>query len=350
MMSHLPKQQFDKLLKEGGLCYILDNSPGFFRQNKGKSFVYYDVTGNRITGEKDLSRIKKLAIPPAWNNVWISPKSNIHLQATGIDAKKRKQYIYHSDWIKISQENKFENLSEFGLSLPKIRGKVKYGLNKKAFDKEKLLATVVWLLENTFIRIGNDEYYKENNSFGLTTLRNKHVKVIGQNIFFTFKGKSGVISNLTISNPKIAKTIKRCIELPGYELFSFFDTNGNRHVIDSADVNLFLKDVTGNNFSAKDFRTWGGTSISAKNLFKLGFPEDKRSIKKNIVDTVKKVASHLNNTTSVCKNYYIHPTVFVTYQKNILIPHFDYYAKSKKSGKGLNWNEYALVKLLNKHS
>ena len=347
-MSQLPKTQLEDLLKEEGLHFISDQIPGFFRQKKGKGFIYYDLDGKQIKNAGVLERIEKLVIPPAWDDVWISPKTNSHIQATGRDQKRRKQYIYHPDWIKISQETKFEKLSDFGLSLPKIRSRIQYALRKKTLNKERILATVIWLLEHTFIRVGNEEYSKENNSFGLTTLRNKHVKVKGSQIFFSFKGKSGVHADIEISNPTIAKTIKKCIELPGYELFSFFDDSG-RHVIDSQDVNLFLKDATGNNFSAKDFRTWGGTSLSAKNLFKLGFSENEKDIKKNIVSTVKQVSEYLNNTVSVCKNYYIHPSVFSTYQKNILIPHYNYYAKSKTEKKGLNWNEYALIKLLQKH-
>lgn len=348
-MSQLPKPELIKLLKEEGLYYISDQTSGFFRQKKGKDFNYYDLAGKRITQDSIIERIEKLVIPPAWNNVWISPKTNTHIQATGIDSRKRKQYIYHPDWIKISQENKFDKLSVFGLSLPKIRGKVQYDLSKKTLNKQRILATVVWLLEHTFIRVGNEEYSKENDSFGLTTLRNKHVKVRGSQVFFSFKGKSGVFADVEVSNSRIAKTIKKCIELPGYELFSFLSDDGKRHVIDSGEVNLFLKDVTGNNFSAKDFRTWGGTSLSAKNLFKLGFIKDDSVIKNNIIETVKKVSHHLNNTVSVCKNYYIHPSIFNTYQKNILIPHYNYYQKSKTTKPGLSWNEYALVKLLHKH-
>lgn len=348
-MSQLPKQELENLLKEEGLRYTSDQTPGFFRQKKGKDFNYYDLEGEKIKQESVIERIEKLAIPPAWENVWISPKTNSHIQATGIDARKRKQYIYHPNWIKLSQENKFDKLSDFGLSLPKIRGKVQYDLNKKKLDKQKILATVIWLLEHTFIRVGNEEYSRDNNSFGLTTLRNKHVRIRGSQIFFSFKGKSGVFAGVEVSNPKIAKTIKKCIELPGYELFRFIGIDGERHVIDSADVNLFLKDVTGNNFSAKDFRTWGGTSLSAKNLFKLGFTKNANEIKKNVFNTVKEVSKHLNNTVSVCKNYYIHPSVFKTYENNILIPHYNYYEKSKTTKPGLSWNEYALVKLLSKH-
>ncbi len=345
-MSDLdPKIQ--RKLKQENLRYVSDSTPGFFRQKIGKGFKYYDLKGNLIRDKKVLERIEKLVIPPAWENVWISPIANGHLQATGMDEKKRKQYIYHPDWIKISQENKFDKMVDFGLSLPTIRGKINYALQEKGLDKRKILATVIWLLEHTFIRVGNEEYAAENNSFGLTTLRNRHVDIQGSKALLTFKGKSGVITHLEISNPTVVKTIKKCIELPGFELFQFVDEGGQKHAVDSEDVNLFLKDATKKDFTAKDFRTWGGTNLSANNFYTLGEPSDEKTLKQNINQTVKKVAQHLNNTVAVCRNYYIHPTVFRTYQEKILVPHFKTHSKSKISG--LSWDEYALIRLLQKH-
>lgn len=345
-MSNLPKNLQQDLQKEN-LCYCSDSQAGFFRQKLGKNFKYYDTKGQVLKDKKALERIKSLSVPPAWKEVWICPKDNGHLQATGIDEKRRKQYLYHPSWIKIAQLNKFHKMVDFGLSLPKIRGKIAYDLQQNGLDKRKILATIVWLLEHTFIRIGNEEYTKENDSFGLTTLRNRHVKVKGNKVLFEFKGKSGVYQSLEINSPKIAKTIKRCTELPGYQLFQFVDNSGQRHVIDSEDVNLFLKEVTKDDFSAKDFRTWGASSLSAKNFYSLGEPEDDKSLKQNIVLTVKKVAGLLNNTVSVCRNYYIHPTVINTYQKNVLIPHFQNHKNVKKNG--LTWDEYALIRLLQKY-
>ena len=345
-----PDPDIQKQLKKEDLRYISDKLPGFFCQKIAKNFKYYDVDGKIITDKKILQRIAGLVIPPAWKEVWIAPLQNGHLQATGIDERGRKQYIYHPDWIKLSQENKFEKIVDFGLSLPKIRQKVIHDLKNKKMDKRKILATVIWLLEHTFIRVGNEEYSKENDSFGLTTLRNRHVKVWGDKVFFEFRGKSKVYHSLEISNPAIAKTIKHCIELPGYELFQFIDEGQQRHTIDSEDVNLFLKDITSDDFSAKDFRTWGATYLGAKNFYKIGWADDQKTLKQNIAETVKKVANYLNNTVSICKNYYIHPTVIYTYQKNILTPHFESYAKSKTQRKGLLWDEYALIKLLQKYS
>lgn len=337
-------------LKKEDLHFVSDSTPGFLRQKVGKEFKYYDPEGKTIKDKKILDRIKKLIIPPAWRNVWICPSPSGHIQSTGIDEKGRKQYIYHTDWITLTQQNKFAKMVSFGLSLPKIRAKVSYFLNNNGLNKDKILATVVWLLEHTFIRVGNEEYSKENNSFGLTTLRERHVKVRGTQVLFKFRGKSGVDHLIEVSNKKIANTIRRCIELPGYQLFQFIDEDGEKHVVDSQDVNLFLKDATRDDFSAKDFRTWGGTNLSANNFYKLGNAPDKKTLKQNIVQTVKKVANHLNNTSKVCKNYYIHPVVFKTYEKNILVPHFSRFAKSKEKQKGLNWDEYALIKLLQSYS
>ena len=338
-----------KQLKEENLRFVSDNSPGFIREKFGKEFKYYDLDGKTIRDAKTLKRIKSLVIPPAWKGVWVCPSPNGHIQATGFDDKRRKQYIYHPEWIILSRQNKFDKMVDFGLSLPKIRQRVSYYLQDKKLDKTKVLATVVWLLEHTFIRIGDEEYSKEYNSFGLTTLRDRHVKVSGSQVLFQFRGKSGVESKIAILNQKIAKTIKRCIELPGYELFQFIDEKNNKHVIDSEDVNLFLKDTAKDDFSAKDFRTWGATNISATTFFKIGSPKDAKSCKINIKETVKKVARHLNNTVSVCRNYYIHPKVIETYQQNILVPHFSKFSGSKSIIKGLGWDEYALIKLLQKY-
>lgn len=344
-----PDPKIAKELKKEGLSYCSDSSPGYFRQISGKTFNFYDLEGKRIKAKNLLKRIKKLVIPPAWENVWICPKENGHLQATGIDDRGRKQYIYHPDWIKLSSQNKFAKMVDFGLNLPRIRSRIRHDLQSKNLDKRKLLATIIWLLEHTFIRVGNEEYEKENNSYGLTTLRNKHVLVNGPHIVFRFRGKSGVNHVIEISNPTITKTIKRCIELPGYELFQFVDDRGERHVVDSSDVNSFLKDVTKDDFSAKDFRTWGATDICANQLYQLGFDKDTRKLRQNISETVKKVANHLNNTVSICRNYYIHPSVFQTYQENILVPHFGSFARSKTKKPGLSWNELALIKLLQKY-
>lgn len=356
MSATILDSQLKKQLKEENLHYISDSTPGFFRQKIGsspdlsddkigKKFKYYDLEGEVIKDKLNLDRIKKLVIPPAWEKVWISPTASGHLQVTGIDEKGRKQYLYHPDWIKITQENKFDKMIDFGLSLPKIRGRIAYSLKQKTQDKSKILATVIWLLEHTFIRIGNNEYAAENDSFGLTTLHNKHVKIRGSRIYFSFKGKSGIWADIEVSHPTIAKTIKKCIELPGYELFQFIDEDGDKHTVDSNDVNLFLQDTTHEDFSAKDFRTWGASKLSANKLYYLG-DDDEKLLKKNTNQTVREVAKHLNNTATICRNYYIHPTVISTYEGKILVPHFQTHSKSKSKISGLSWDEYALIKLL----
>lgn len=341
-------EEIIKEMKSESLRYVSDESPGYFRQKNRNTFSYYDTEGNKIKDVKSLERIQKLVIPPAWKNVWICPRSNGHLQATGIDEKGRKQYIYHEDWKKITQENKFSKMIDFGLSLPKIRNKVDYDMRLDGFDKRKIIATMVWLLEHTFVRIGNEEYQKENKSFGLTTLRNRHAEVDGKQIVFRFRGKHGVENVVEVTNPTIARTIKKCIELPGYELFQYVDDEGQRHVVDSQDVNDFLKEITEDEFTAKDFRTWGATNLSSKILYAFGEAENKMMLQKNIRSVVKQVADHLNNTVSVCRNYYIHPTVLKTYSKKILVPHFEGH-KNKSAIKGLIWSEEALIKLLQKN-
>lgn len=338
-----------RVLKREDLVYSTDKKPGIFRQKVGVNFSYYDTEGKRIRSDRTIARIENLAIPPAWKNVWISPSPNGYLQATGIDDRKRKQYIYHASWIAVNQENKFSKLVDFGLNLPKIRGKISYEMQKNDLSRARILATVIWLLEHTFIRVGNEEYTKDNNSFGLTTLRNRHVEVRGKEIVFKFRGKSGVENMVELNNSTIARTIKKCIELPGYELFQFIDDSGDRHAVDSKDVNDYLKDLTSNEFTAKDFRTWGATNLSAKGLYRKGAPIDAKVARENVVSTVKEVAKHLNNTVAVCKTYYIHPTVINTYTKNALVPHFNRFAKNKNDRSGLSWNEYALIKLLQKY-
>lgn len=335
-----------KALKKESLRYASDNTPGFFRQKLNGKINYYDLDGKRISDKDALERIESLVIPPAWKKVWISPRKNGHIQATGIDERKRKQYIYHPDWIKISQENKFSKMLDFGQALPKIRGKVRYELDKDTLGKEKIMATIIWLLEHTFIRIGNEQYSKENNSFGLTTLRNKHVSVSGNDIKFQFRGKSGVEHELEITHPKVSKIIKKCIELPGYELFQYVDEKGDRHTVDSSDINEFLKDITEDDFSAKDFRTWGGSNLASMHLYKVGPYENKTHLKKILSETCKSVSTHLGNTVSVCRSYYIHPTVFKSYETNLLVPHFGKHFGRKPSIAGLSWDEVALLNLI----
>ncbi len=342
--------EFIKELKKADLRYVSDSRQGITRKHQGDAFIYYDPQNNRISNEQVLDRIKKLSIPPAWTDVWICASPSGYLQATGYDDKNRKQYIYHEEWTKLSQENKFSRIIDFAEVLPKIRRKVQRDMAEDSLERDKVIAAVVWLLGTTMIRIGNDEYVKENNSFGLTTLRNKHVKLGKKNITFEFMGKSKVQHSVKISHPRIVKIIKECFELPGYELFQYLDEEGNRHAIDSADVNQYLQDVTKLDITAKDFRTWGATTLAAVTLFEI---QNEKGVdkKKKVSIAVKKVAKHLRNTVKVCRSYYIHPIVIESYDKDLLVPHFkDCYMNSPKNFDSLSRQEYATLTLLKKYS
>lgn len=323
---------------------------GITRRRSGKGFVYLDKKGQFIKNPRTIERIKDLNIPPAWKDVWICTDPSGHIQAIGRDEKARKQYIYHKEWNKLCQENKFNKMVFFGNSLIKIRQQLDYDLNIKDLHRKKILATLVWLLENTFIRVGNEEYAQDNNSFGLTTLRNKHVNLNEGKIEFKFKGKSGVEHQVSISHPKIVKIIQKCVELPGYNLFQYVDEDNKKHVIDSEEVNLYLKEIAGEKVTAKDFRTWGGTVISAKTLNKLGDFDDENICKSNINQAVKTVSSHLRNTPKICRAYYIHPTIIGTYEQKILIPHFKKTeGKKDKKPEKLTFEEFATLELLQEY-
>lgn len=338
----------EDLAEEANLKYVADNIPGFMRTGN-KKFTYYDQTGKKITDKKIVDRIEKLGIPPAWEYVWICPNTNGHLQATGRDEKGRKQYIYHPHWTTISSQTKFHKMLFFSQILPKIRSKISQDMNLAGLKQNKILATIVWLLDHTYIRVGNEEYAKDNKHYGLTTMHNKHVDVSGQTVVFEFVGKSGKRHQVGVSHPKVAKTIKKLEDLPGYELFQFIDDDGQRSPVDSADVNEYLKFITQEPVSAKDFRTWGGTVISADSLVTIGQFNNKNEFKKNVSQAVISAARKLGNTPTICRNYYIHPTVIESYEHQVLIPHFHQYSKASKV-KGLDRNEYATSILLKKYS
>lgn len=349
MLSSQADPKLLKDLKKAELRFSSDEQAGINRKKSGESFVYLDASGHKVKKETTLERIKSLVIPPAWQDVWVCSSPTGYLQATGVDEKGRKQYLYHPEWTKLSQQNKFSKVVDFGMVLPEIRRKIYRDMLDETLSKDKILATVVWLLEHTLIRVGNDEYAKENNSFGLTTLRMKHVSVDGKTINFNFRGKSGVDHSISISNPKIAQIIKECIELPGYEIFQYMD-DGEKHVVDSADVNAYLKSLTGEDITAKDFRTWGGTTLSAQTLHKIGPAEGEKDAKDKIAEAIKTASSHLGNTQSVCRSYYVHPTVLETYQKNILVPHFNRVHEERRSMDKLSQDEFAVLTLLERYS
>ncbi len=299
--------------RSAGLRYVNDSTPGIARHANGEGFSYIGPDGKSIDDEATLARIKALAIPPAWTDVWICKFDNGHLQATGRDAKKRKQYRYHARWRSLRDDVKYERMINFGKVLPAIRRRVDDALRLPGMPREKVLATVVYLLQATMMRIGNEEYARTNKSFGLTTLRARHVKVDGKAVQFRFRGKSGVFHDVTVEDKRLARIIGRMRELPGQELFQYLDDDGERHAIGSADVNDYLRDITGEDYTAKDFRTWSGTVLAALALREFEKFDSETQAKKNIVRAIETVAERLGNTPSICRKCYVHPAVIESY-------------------------------------
>ncbi len=299
--------------KAAGLRYVSDAKPGLKRVKRGKAFRYTTAEGGAVKDAETLGRIKSLVIPPAWNDVWISPWPNGHLQATGRDVKGRKQSRYHPRWREIRDETKYERMSHFADALPTIRERVQHDLGLPGLPRKKVLATIVSLMEATLIRVGNEEYARENKSYGLTTMRNRHVEVHGAKITFTFQGKSRVHHTINLQDRRLAKIILRCEEIPGQELFHFLDHEGNPHTIDSSDVNEYLQEISGEHFTAKDFRTWAGSVLACMTLKELGPYETVTQAKRNVVEAIKSVAERLGNTPSVCRKCYVHPAVLEAY-------------------------------------
>ncbi len=337
-------------LDEAHLRFVTDKKPGITRVAKGdKKFWYYDNDGKQITDENTLERIQSLVIPPAWKQVWICPYKNGYLQATGIDSRKRKQYRYHHDWTKVRQENKFDRLLQFAEALPLIRNRVDNDLAKDGLPREKVLAAVIWLMERTLIRVGNEEYAEKNHSYGLTTLENRHADLWGDKIYLHFRGKSGVMHKVHIKSKRVAKIIRKCKDIPGQELFQYYDQSGAIHDVNSQDVNNYLKEITGMDVTAKDFRTWGGTIKAAQIFDKIGIEELKTKQKENTTEVVKEVATYLRNKPATCKKYYIHPAVMNQYNIGITISCIDKkQSKKVKLPKGLEHFEnsvYCLIQL-----
>ena len=305
--------------KAAGLRYVTDATPGIKRKRQGKGFRYVAPGGAAMHDPETMRRIKSLAIPPAWTNVWICTNPNGHLQATGRDARGRKQSRYHPRWREVRDETKYHRMMLFGAALPEIRKRVEQDLSLPGMPREKVLAAIVRLLETTFIRVGNSEYAKENGSYGLTTLRNKHVSVKGSTVTFDFKGKSGREHTIDLHDRRLAAIIKRCHDLPGYELFQYIDPEGNRHSIEASDVNDYLRQITSEDFTAKDFRTWAGTVLACAMLREFEPTETQTQAKRNVVDAIKRVAARLGNTPSVCRKCYVHPAVLETYMSGTMV-------------------------------
>jgi DNA topoisomerase I len=302
-----------------GLRYVSDTTPGIRRRRSGSGFSYVAPDGKVIRDAAEISRIRSLAIPPAYTDVWISPTANGHIQATGRDARGRKQYRYHPKWREKRDETKFGRVLAFSEALPRIRAQVERDLSKPGLPREKVLATVVRLLDCTGIRIGNDEYARSNRSFGLTTLQDRHVEISGSNIKFEFRGKSGKAHSVSLSDRRLARIVQRCQDIPGEDLFQYIDEEGVRQTISSGDVNDYLREISGEDFTAKDFRTWSGTKLAVAALTDIGHCTSARQIKTNILQAIDSVASQLNNTRAVCRKYYVHPSVFEAYTAGTML-------------------------------
>ena len=303
--------------RAAGLRYVSDRKPGIRRHARGedsKSFEYtVDPDGKPVEDETTLGRIKSLVIPPAWTDVWICKQPNGHLQATGRDARGRKQSRYHPKWREVRDENKYERMVKFAAALPRIRERVHHDLKLPGLPRNKVLAAIVSVMEMTHIRVGNQEYAKENKSYGLTTMRNKHVEVHGAEVTFSFQGKSRVHHTISLHDRRLARIIKSCEDIPGYELFQYLDDEGNHHAVDSSAVNEYLREISGEHFTAKDFRTWAGTVLASEMLRGLGSFETATQAKKNVAEAIKAVAKQLGNTPAVCRKAYVHPAVLEAY-------------------------------------
>ena len=303
-----------------GLRYVTDAMPGIRRQRHGRGFTYTDPDGQVIRSREMIDRFRALVIPPAWTDVWICPHDDGHLQVTARDGRGRKQYRYHPGFRKHRDGTKFERMFELSDVLWKIRERVESDIELDGLARDKIMATVVWLLETTLIRIGSDEYAKANKSFGLTTLRRRHVAVVGSELRFEFRGKSGIQHAVAVTDRRIARIVQRCQALRGEELFKYLDDEGKRQTVQAEDVNAYLQDVTGRDITAKDFRTWAGTMLVAEALRKTGPAQTKREAERNIVAAVDLTAKRLGNTRSVCRKYYIHPALIEAYLEGSVLP------------------------------
>ncbi len=336
------------LLKDYSLRYTAENDLCISRRRRGKGFQYLDEQGKTISNDKILQRIKSLVIPPAWKEVLICGSQEGHIQAVGRDSKGRKQYIYHEKWEEFRNNKKFDKLIEFGRSLPAIRKQVNKDLRKKKLIREKVLAVILRLLEETLIRVGNEVYAEENNSYGLTTLTDKHVDIKGINIYFHFNGKSGKSFELDIKDKTLARVVSQCQDLPGQHLFQYIDEQGKRQPVDSSNVNEYLNSIIEKDFTAKVFRTWGATVLAAENFMHVSPEENDTKNKRIISGVVKKTAEELNNTPAVCREYYIHPEIIKAWKEGYLPKAMN--RKQRSSRQGLNHSEKAVLTILKHYS
>jgi DNA topoisomerase I len=315
-----PSDEHVEAAEAAGLRYVTDAAPGIRRQRRGRGFVYTGADGVVISDKTELERIRKLVIPPRWTNVWICPNASGHLQVTARDARGRKQYRYHPRYRAVRDETKFSRMIAFSEILPLIRERVERDIALPELARDKVLATVVWLLERTLIRVGNDEYARDNGSFGLTTLRRRHVTVSGAKLRFEFRGKSGIPHSVAVTDRRIAHIVQRCQELPGQELFQYLDADGRRQSVDAGDINDYLRRITGRQVTAKDFRTWAGTTLAAAALRELGGFKTQKQAKAKIVAAIDQISKRLGNTRAVCRKYYVHPVILEAYLEGVTIP------------------------------
>lgn len=340
-------KDYNKAAKAADLIYVSDKEAGISRIKKGDGFQYI-FNGKPVKDKALIERIRKIVIPPAWTNVWICTTENGHIQATGFDVRGRKQYRYHPYWGTLRNETKFHRLYEFGKVLPSMRLKIEEDLGKRELGEEKVIATVVSLMERTYIRIGNDDYEKLYGSYGLTTLKDKHVKVNGDTVQFSFTGKKGIEHKITLRHKKLAKMVKQCRDIPGKELFQYYDAEGNRKPIDSGMVNRYIKDATGGDFTAKDVRTWAGTLNILQAFCSIGEAATDSDCKRNIVAALDEVSKKLGNTRTVCKKYYVHPGIIKLYEERSLEKYLKELNNIEKEDNltGLTSEERTLMKIL----
>ncbi|MGH6903929.1 MAG: DNA topoisomerase IB [Geminicoccaceae bacterium] len=331
-----------------GLRYVTDAMPGITRKRAGRAFSYRDPQGRVLKERKDLARIRALAIPPAWTGVWICPHPNGHLQATGRDARGRKQYRYHDEWRTVRDAHKFDRTLVFAGALPRIRARVAADLRRHGLPREKVLATIVRLLETTLIRVGNAEYARDNKSYGLTTFRDRHVDFDGAELAFEFRGKSGKLHKVSIRDRRLARIVRACQELPGQELFQYVDAEGVRRDVDSADVNAYLQEITGEPFTAKDFRTWAGTVLASLALSEFESFDTQAAAKRNVTCAIEHVAKRLGNTVAVCRKSYIHPAILDSYLDGSLLGFLkgEVEAMLREELEGLSGEEAAVLAFL----
>jgi DNA topoisomerase-1 len=329
------------------LVYVSDAEPGIVRLKKGRGYSYV-YEGKVIHNKEDIKRIRSLAIPPSWTSVWICALPNGHIQATGLDMRKRKQYRYHALWSVLRNETKFHRLYEFGKALPALRQRLETDLAQRALTAPKVIATVISLMERTYIRVGSGEYERQNGSHGITTLKDNHVAISGDTIKFSFKGKKGVSHNITLKSKRLARIVKNCREIPGKELFQYYDEAGNRHPIDSGMINSYIKDATGMDFTSKDFRTWAGSINLLRSLQAMGEAVTSAEGKKNLVAALDEVSIKLGNTRTVCKKYYVHPGLIALYEENNLNRYLAAleHANGAEDKTGLHVDEQVLMKIL----